>query len=291
LSAYVDLIYASFISERAIAALTYAQTIYLVPFSLFGMSVSAAELPAMAQESDKPAEKLRERISNSLSRVAFFVVPSTMAFFLLGDVIAAALLQTGKFTSSETRYVWLLLAGATVGLLASTFGRLYSSAFYALKDTKTPLQFAVVRVGLGAILAFWAVKKSAAVFGFPMEWGAVGITAASGIAAWVEYAFLKATLVRRIGPMGVPWKRLLTLWAIALVAGLAGLGVKAGLAARFGTESTNSLWAFLSPPAIHPVLTAAAVLLPFGGLYFLLTAVLGVPQARSILGRFFPSFR
>ena len=62
-----------------------------------------------------------------------------MAFLALGDVVAAALLQTGRFRHADAVYVWGILAGSAVGLLASTLGRLYSSTYYALRDTRTPL--------------------------------------------------------------------------------------------------------------------------------------------------------
>ena len=43
-------------------------------------------------------------------------------------------------------YVWAILGGSAIGLLATTLGRLYASAYYALRDTRTPLRFAVLRV-------------------------------------------------------------------------------------------------------------------------------------------------
>ena len=50
--------------------------------------------------------------------------------------------------AATTLYVWGILAGSAVGLLASTMGRLYASTYYALHDTRTPLRFALVRVVL-----------------------------------------------------------------------------------------------------------------------------------------------
>ena len=91
-------------------------------------------------------EALRRRLDAGLRRIAFFVVPSAVAFLALGDVIAAALLQTGRFRHDDAVYVWGILAGSAVGLLASTLGRLYSSTYYALRDTRTPLRYALVRV-------------------------------------------------------------------------------------------------------------------------------------------------
>src|SRR5262249_60519097 len=85
------------------------------------------------------AETLRHRLDDGLKRISFFIVPSAVAFLALGDVIAAVLYQTGKFNSADAVYVWTILAGSAVGLLASTLGRLYASTYYALQDTRTPL--------------------------------------------------------------------------------------------------------------------------------------------------------
>ena len=160
ISAYVDSLLASLLGTGAVAGLTNAQTLYLLPVSLFGMSVSAAELPAMSSALGAAAEvaaHLRRRLDSGLRQIAFFIVPSAMAFLALGGVITAVLFQTGRFTAADSRYVWAILAGSAVGLLAPTLGRLYSSAYYALRDTRTPLRFAVVRVvlttGLGYLCA------------------------------------------------------------------------------------------------------------------------------------------
>ena len=125
ISAYVDALLASLLPTGAVTGLANAQLIYTLPVSLFGMSVSAAELPAMAGVAGTTGnEALRARLDRGLRQIAFFVVPSGMAFLALGDIIAAALLQTGRFTHADALYVWGILAGSAVGLLASTLGRL-----------------------------------------------------------------------------------------------------------------------------------------------------------------------
>src|SRR2546422_6476249 len=108
ISAFVDAALASFLGEGAVAALGYAQSLYTLPVSLFGMAVSAAELPTMSKalgNTEVIAETLRRRLDAGLQRIAFFIVPSSMAFLALGDVIAAVLYQTGKFTQTDSRYV------------------------------------------------------------------------------------------------------------------------------------------------------------------------------------------
>ena len=157
LSAYIDQFIASWLPTGAVAGITNAQLLYMLPVSLFGMSVSAAELPAMsgaAGVGPEASDVLRRRLSAGLRRIAFFVIPSSMAFLALGDVIAAALLQTGRFSREDSIYVWGILAGASVGLLASTLGRLYSSTYYALRDTRTPLRFAIIRVVVTTALGY-----------------------------------------------------------------------------------------------------------------------------------------
>src|SRR5262245_25600149 len=157
ISAFVDEFLATFLGHGAVVALTYAQSLYTLPVSLFGMSVSAAELPAMSKalgSEDAIANTLRQRLNRGLQRIAFFIVPSSVAFLAFGDVIAAVLYQTGKFTRADSVYVWAILAGSSIGLLASTLGRLYSSTYYALRDTRTPLRYAIVRVVLTSVLGY-----------------------------------------------------------------------------------------------------------------------------------------
>jgi putative peptidoglycan lipid II flippase len=74
-----------------------------------------------------------------------------------------------------------ILAGATVGLLAVTLGRLYSSAFYALRDTRTPLRFALLRLVLTAAGGWLCALVLPGLIGVSRGWGAAGLTASAGI--------------------------------------------------------------------------------------------------------------
>jgi putative peptidoglycan lipid II flippase len=269
ISAYVDSIIASLLGHGPVAALQSAQVLYTLPVSLFGMSVSAAELPAMSSATGRGEEITRElqgRLTAGLRRIAFFVVPSAAAFLALGDIIAAALFQTGRFTASDSTYVWVILAGSSVGLLAATMGRLYSSAYYALRDTRTPLRYALVRVVLSTILGLLAAIALPRALGLDPRWGAAGLTAAGGIAAWVEYLLLKRGLLTRLGPTGLPGSDLARLWGPALAGAAVGVGIQAAL------------------PGVQPVLRAVAVLVPFGLTYLGLTRALGVAEAKRFLG-------
>jgi putative peptidoglycan lipid II flippase len=270
ISAYVDTVLASFLPTGAVAALAYAQVLYTLPVSLFGMSVSAAELPAMSSavgEESELAAVLRSRLERGLRQIAFFVVPSAMAFLALGDVITGALYQSGAFTRQMTLYVWGILAGSAVGLLASTLGRLYASTFYALQDTRTPLRFGVIRVGITILLGYLFAIPLPTYLGLDSRWGAAGLTVSAGIAGWVEFSLLRRALNQRIGKTGVAPPLLVRLWGAAVGASVAGAVVKLALQQQ------------------HPVVVALFSLGMYGIAYFAITAELGVPEARRLLNR------
>ena len=270
ISAFVDSFLASFLGQGAVVALTYAQSLYTLPVSLFGMSVSAAELPAMSRALGATAvvaETLRRRLDEGLRRISFFIVPSAVAFLALGDVIAAVLYQTGRFTRDDALYVWAILAGSAVGLLASTLGRLYSSTYYALQDTRTPLLYAVFRVVTGGILGYFFSIHLPGMLGVESRLGAAGLTVASGLAGWVEFVLLRRSLNQRIGRTGLSLSYSAKLWLGALI----GAGVGWALKLLVGH------W--------HPIPLAIVVLGGYGTTYFGIGYLLGVPAAQSIIRR------
>jgi putative peptidoglycan lipid II flippase len=265
-SAYIDSLLASLLPTGAVTGLANAQLLYTLPVSLFGMSIAAAELPAMAGEraADRfGTDAVRTRLNAGLRQIAFFVVPSALAFLALGDVIAAALLQTGRFRHEDAVYVWGILAGSAVGLLASTLGRLYSSTYYALRDTRTPLVYAMVRVGLTTVLGYVFAIPLPRWLGVPALWGAAGLTASAGIAGWAEMLLLRRTLNRRIGNTGLPSSYLARLWIAAGSAAAAAWALKVVI------------------PPLHPVLAALAVLTPYGAVFLACTFALGLPEASN----------
>lgn len=271
-SAYVDSIIASILPSGAASALSNAQTIYLLPVSLFGMSVSASELPEMSRAVGADANfaaQLRLRLVSGLRRITFLVIPSVVAFVVLGDVIAGAIYQSGRFTRADTVWEWGILAGSGIGLLASTQGRLYSSAFYALKDTRTPLRFAIVRIALTIVLGYLCAIPLPPLIGISPRWGVAGLTASAGVSGWVEFLLLRRSLGRRIGSDPVGALYLLRLWIAAIVAGCAGFAIKVELAG-----------------GLAPKLAAILVLAPYGVLYLLLAEGRNMrSRVRSLIGR------
>ncbi len=271
ISALIDSTIASWLPTGAVAVLGPAQVISVLPISLFSMSVTAAELPTLSSAvgtHDEVSAFLRHRLSVALRRIAFFIVPSAVSFLVLGDVIGGGLYQTGKFSHANVLYLWAVLAGSSIGLLASSLGRLYSSAFYSLLDTRTPLRFAVIRVLLTTALGLIFALLAPHWLGIDPKWGAAGLTSSAGIAGWVEFALLRRGLHRRIGDTGLRAAYTAKLWAIAFIAAAVGYSLKV----------------VLGIGVAHPIALALVVLPSYGAIYFGGTMLIGIPEAKSAFG-------
>ena len=160
LSSYLDQLLASLLAAGAVAALFYAQTLYLLPVSLFGMSVAAAALPRLARSGGAGSEaELSAGTERALETAAFLNLPSFLAYLLLGLPLVEGIFQLfGKgFGAAESRLVYLVLAAYAVGLPASTSARVLQAGFYARGDSRTPARIAVLRVAVSLVVGLPAM--------------------------------------------------------------------------------------------------------------------------------------
>jgi putative peptidoglycan lipid II flippase len=234
------------------------------------MAISAAELPAMSSalgSTEQVAAVLRQRLERSLERIAFFVIPSAVAFVVLGDVVVATIYRSGRFQGADVIFVWGVLAGSAVGLLASTSGRLYSSAFYALRDTRTPLNFALIRVALTLVLGYLCALPLPRLLHIDQRWGVAGLTLSAGISGWIEFLLLRRSLHQRIGVVPYSLSRIAKMWLAALAAAACAYGIKR------------------VSPFHAALLVGPAVLLPYGAIYLLLAQWMRVSAAGSLFDR------
>ncbi len=272
ISSYIDQMIASSLPTGALAALGFGQVIAILPVSLFSMSISAAELPELSSATgtqEEVAATLRKRLNIGLRRIAFLIVPCAVAFLAIGDLLVAALYQGGRFKYEDAVYVWSVLAGSAVGLLATSLGRLYSSVFYALHNTRTPLRFAIIRVVITTLLGLLFAFSLPKWLGIHPKWGVAGLTASAGIAGWVEFALLRRALAQRIGPTPLPPSFTGRLWMVAAIAGALSYALKASLG-PLGTR--------------HPLPLAVVVVPLYCAIYLGGTALLGVPESKSTFG-------
>jgi putative peptidoglycan lipid II flippase len=293
LASYADLIATSLLAAGALVALGYAQVLYLLPVALFGMSAAAAELPTLStmDQSDRP--RLVARLDDGLGRIAFFVVPSAVAFLVAGDQVVTLVYLGGRTSADAVVQVGAILSVLSLGLLASTSSRLLQSALYGAGDTRSPAIYAVIRVVVGLMIGitlmfpFDAIGASAAGFAVvddvrffqpaPAELrdqaesllrlGAAGLALGGAVGAWLELALLRIRVRILFGRvrLGGPHARAITVAGI----GAAVIGVLVQLVLRASE--------------LAPRVEALIVLLLIGASYVAITRLARVPEAHELL--------
>lgn len=234
LSAYLDLFLASFLAVGALSALRYAQLLYMLPVSLFGMSVAASELPELSRLTTEKIAAFTARLRRSIRQIAFLTVPTVVGYLAFGVLLVGALLRTGQFQAGSTWLVTIVLWGYALGIVATTVSRLLQNAFYAIGDTKTPAWIAVTRVTVSTVVAvpamFWLDTRSLELIigpvpGDPLFLGALGLSLGATVGAWVEVWRLRRALRDPMPDIAVPWSALLRMTGLALGALLPAAGV------------------------------------------------------------------
>lgn len=289
---YVDLVLASLLAIGAVSALTYGQVLYLLPISLFGMAVAAAELPELSRLGRAGREAIRERLYTGMERITFYVAITASVYVFAGDVLVGVLLQRGEFGPQDTRLVWLVVAAFALGLLGTTRSRLLQNGLYALDRPKLVARIAILRVSLaaalGALLMFPldrlaivgssihrlgelglsplpdSLRLSAS---GPPRLGVVGLALGAAISSWVEYRLLRGALEWRVGRL--PRLGHDSRWSLLAAAGCGVLA--AGL--RSVTDDAPRLVA------------ALVVLVPTGVVYLAITATMHVSEASAVVAR------
>ena len=222
LSAYLDLVLASFLAGGALAALLKAQLLYTLPVSLFAMSVAAAELPELSRLTEDP-RTMASRATVGLRRIAFLMLLAAFLYVAAGDLIIDVLFRGGRFDGTDTVLVWFVLAAYALGLPAIGTSRLLQNVCFAAGDTAGPARIAGIRVAVSATIGLLLMFPFDRVIVGPdgleglgdllgpagpldeatraldtVRLGAVGLALGSAVAAWVELALLGGLATRHL---------------------------------------------------------------------------------------------
>ena len=285
LSGYLDLFLASLLATGALASLRPALMLYLLPVSLFGLSVAASELPELSRISEEQIRPFLDRLNQSIRQSLFLTIPTAIGYLGLGFLIVGALYRRGTFGVTDNWLVYTVLGGYSLGLVATTISRLLQNGFWALRDTKTPAKIAVVRVAISAAVALplmflldrfsvtQTLGMSLAADEQPLFFGAAGLALGASVAAWIELWRLRISLRKRLESFRLPW---------ASVLKMSGLAIAAMMPAAL-------LWWLL--PAWSVLVVALLVVGVYGVTYLALAYLLHLPELNAWTGRFIGRFR
>ncbi len=269
ISSFVDLQIASFLPRGAATNMAYANTLALLPVSLFGVSVAAASLPEFARESGATdSAALLERLRGGWQRILFYIVPSAVVFIAFGDYCVGILYRAGRFGGAEQQAVHWVLAAYAVGLVSFGSVKLLGSAYYAMQDYRTPLRASVASLTVSVLVSMAIALPLRAL---PMA--AAGVALGSAMGSYVNLSLLIRGLRQRLGPLytSAMWRgtrRIITAAAIAGVVGTVG---------RFVVQR----WV----PGAHPRVAGVPVLMLFAATYLIVAWLMGSAEAARWLRR------
>ncbi|MEE2637414.1 MAG: murein biosynthesis integral membrane protein MurJ [Acidobacteriota bacterium] len=277
LSGYLDVLLASLLAAGALAAVRPALMLYLLPVSLFGQSVAASELPELSRLGADASHAFVDRLQQSIRQSLFLIVPATIGYLGVGFLIVGGLLRRGEFGLADNWLVYVVLAGYSSGLVATTVSRLLHNGFWALGDTRTPAKIAGVRVVASAVVAvpmmFWLDRLSVtetfglAPDGAPLFMGAFGLALGATVGAWLELWRLATALRRQLVSFGVPWRRACAMSVTSVTA----------LAPAVGLWWLCAAW---------PMLPLAVVVVgSYGAIYLGVSRWLGATELQTWTGR------
>ncbi|MBB5754078.1 murein biosynthesis integral membrane protein MurJ [Prosthecomicrobium pneumaticum] len=176
------------LAPGAVSYLYYADRIYQLPLGIVGATIAVVMLPDLARQIRAGRDDLVHHTQNrSLEFAMALTVPAAIALVVIATPVVQVLYQRGAFTAADTRETAAALIAFSVGLPSFVLIKVFSPAFYAREDTKTPMWFAAVGMVVNVVL-------SLALFPFLAH---VGIAIATSVAGWANAILLGATLWRR----------------------------------------------------------------------------------------------
>ncbi len=180
---FADVMIASFLSTGAVSHLYYADRMNQLPLGTVGIAVGTALLPMLSRAvAAKDKAQTEYLFSRALEACCVLAIPAALALGLAAFPLIAALFNQGEFSLDDARITASVLAGYSIGLPAYIAGKVFSTACFARADTKAPVIVSCISVACNIILAL--------TFVFLFDMGAPGIALATGIAGWVQIAFL-----------------------------------------------------------------------------------------------------
>jgi putative peptidoglycan lipid II flippase len=182
--------FASKIGAGAISNLTYGWTIAMLPVALFGMALSTAVFPRLADHAaDEDFAALMATVGRALRAIMFLTMPAALGLLFLREPATNVLLQWGQFTRADAGVTASIVGFYCLGIIPQAGLEIHSRGFYALGDTRTPVALAVGAMLVNLVLSAVLWQR------FEHE----GLAVSLSVAAWVEWVLLYALFVRRTG--------------------------------------------------------------------------------------------
>lgn len=275
----INLIIGTNIASRepgAVSWLMNADALYQLPLAVIGIALGSVLLPGLSREvkQDNHPEAIR-MLNRSIEVAALFCFPAACAFLVMAEPICDALyrglagealslfgIARSAFTADDVMKTGAALSLFGIGLPAFVWLKVFSPAFFAREDTRTPMNYAIIAIVINVVLALSL---------FPVM-GFLSIAIATSIAAWAQVTLLAQRLYREkhFQPDGRLSSRI-----IRIMIATAGMGGFLYLSLQYQDEISRML---LDRNWLAIVAIAALGLIVYG----LLSLIIGAAHPRDL---------
>ena len=184
---FIDMVLASLLPVGSISLLYYADRLYQLPLGVIGVAIGTALLPMLSKSLTANDGSSKKLFGNAFETALALSLPAAIGLIFISQPIIAVLFERGEFTRINTIQSSYALMAYSLGIPAYVLSRVFSVAYFAREDTKTPVKFAIICAVINIVLALILIS--------PLKH--VGIALATGITAWINLFLLVRGLSKR----------------------------------------------------------------------------------------------
>src|SRR2546425_349412 len=149
----VDTNLASRMPEGSLTALTYAFQLMLLPLGVFSIAISAAIFPSLSHYASLgQVNRMRDAVQQGIRWILFLTLPTVILMVVLRRPIVNLLFQYGHFGAEAREATQAAFLFYSIGLAGHALVQILARAYYASRDTTTPLALTLISIGLNVVL-------------------------------------------------------------------------------------------------------------------------------------------
>lgn len=188
ISILLNTILASFLVTGSITWLYYSERIAYFPLGVFGVALATVILPHLSrQHSSKSAQEFSISLDWGIRWNLIIGIPATITMLILSNPLIICLFQYGKFSLHDVLMTQQSVVAYAVGLQAFMLNKIFSSAFYAKQDVRTPVKITIISLVINVIFSLILLRPLAH----------AGLALASSISSWFNIIVLGIILNHR----------------------------------------------------------------------------------------------
>jgi putative peptidoglycan lipid II flippase len=182
------------LQSGAVAHLYYADRVYELPLAIIGIAIGVVLLPEVSRALKAgDAKAVSDSQNRSLEFAMLLTVPAAVALSIIATPIVRVLYERGAFTAADTTATAAALGIFALGLPAFVLIKVFSPAYFAREDTRTPMRYAAISLTantLGSAALFFGLREA----GYMPH---LGIAIATTLGGWLNAMLLWRGLARR----------------------------------------------------------------------------------------------